>query len=379
MIPIIVPSYILGAHMAEATAKEKSDSVKNAILEKMMEHAKAQSATVAALEVVVPEPEPEPLVLQDGQKAASDILGFGKAAMRKIVDFAVDVLDINEVPIQIRALIPDINPTFRPNVGAATALLRAWMSNDTCLITGPTGCGKSELVKHLCALTNRPFIRINMTEDIDSSSVFGTMGAKDGSTYWIDGPAAEAVKYGGILNIDEYDVMPPGIAMGFQWLLENNGKLFLKEAPGTAADKTINPHENFRIVLNGNTVGQGDESGSFAGTQVQNTAMIDRIRTTIKMDYAESSEEIQILSGAIPKASKDFVNKAVKFASLVRSSYKQGSIGLTVSPRTLINWADKTLVWGDAKKALELAYLNKLRDSDKKVVTDLYIKVFGSA
>lgn len=367
-----------------SSAVDINDLVSKAIISELLKHGTdANAASKAMVEVgveVAPEVE-VPLVIGANQKSAFDMLevkkGFTGGSKTVLKDFAVTILDKDKVPLEIQGLIPEVNPSFRPDRSAALSLLRAWECNDTTLITGPTGCGKSELVRHLCAITNRPFIRINMTEDIDSSAVFGTLGASAGSTHWVDGPATEAVRYGGVLNIDEYDVMPPGIAMGFQWLLENGGKLFLKEAPGTATEKTIKPHADFRIVFNGNTLGQGDETGSFAGTQVQNTAMIDRLRTTLKMDYATPSEEEKIVKGAVAGINADMVSKMVKFANLVRTSYKQSQVGLTCSPRTLINWGEKSLMWGDNKLALEMAFLNKLRDSDRKVVLEFYTKTFG--
>ncbi len=352
------------------------DLVRKSIIDDLLKAGPKEAAAHAAAAVgLVPAVEEKPIELKPGQILASSFLKLPA----KVKDFAIACLNQDEIPDAIKALVPTVDARFRPPVDAALALLRAWEGNDTALITGPTGCGKSELVKFLCAKTNRPFIRINMTEDIDSSSVFGTMAASGGSTYWIDGPAAEAVKFGGVLNVDEYDVTPPGIAMGFQWLLENGGKLFLKEMPGTAAEKTIIPDKDFRVVFNGNTLGQGDDTGSFAGTQVQNTAMIDRIRSTLKMDYMDSKEEIAMIKGTVPGIPEETMRKMVQFAASCRTAYKQQSIGLTVSPRTLINWGEKMLIWGDAKLALELAYLNKLRDSDRKVVNEFLQKSFGAA
>src|ERR1019366_1575403 len=101
------------------------------------------------------------------------------------------------------------------------------------LIYGPTGAGKSSIVEQLCAYVGRPFIRINCTGDMDSSMIFGQLVVRDGATVWVDGTVTEAVKYGAVFAWDEWDVTPPEISMGLQWLLEKDGKLFLKEMPGS--------------------------------------------------------------------------------------------------------------------------------------------------
>jgi cobaltochelatase CobS len=350
--------------------------VKTLVEDRIREQLLKNGANIPSPPVEEDEPAPvkPPVVLGEGQKLFTSLLGSSVED-----DFAVSILDPARVPAEVRALIPDVNPLYKPDPAAMADLLRAWENKDTVLITGPTGAGKSEMVRHCCAITNRPFIRINMTEDAESSVIFGTLTARAGSTIWEDGPATEAVRYGGVLNVDEWDVTPPGVFMGFQWLLENNGRLFLKEMPGKASDKILEPHPQFRIVMNGNTVGQGDDTGSYAGTTVQNTAAIDRFQTTIKMDYMPANAEKDMLRHAVKGLRAKDAGNMVKFANFIRTAYKLQNINLTVSPRTLINWGNKYLQLGDLKKALSVAYLNKLRDNELKIATEAYTKVWGNA
>jgi len=322
---------------------------------------------------------PRPIVLKEGQRLLSDILG--KVLTR---DLAVTVLKSEDIPEEVRHLVPTIDPTFQPDNTDLWILLNAWENADTVLVTGPTGCGKSQLMRHGAALTNRPFIRINMTEDAESSVIFGTLVARAGSTVWVDGPATEAVRYGAVLLIDEWDVTPPGVFMGFQWLLENNGKLFLKEMPGSAKDKILTPHPATRFVMCGNTVGQGDESGAFAGTAPQNTAGIDRFETTLKMRYMKPDAEEHMLFHVFEAQDVKLtspvrtIEKMVAFANLCRQAYEQRSIQIPVSPRTLINWGHKMQQYdGDVRQALTVAYLNKLTNTQVKVVDEFVRKVFG--
>lgn len=286
-------------------------------------------------------------------------------------------LDVDQIPAEIRSLVPELNENYIPEPEALIAVANAIENNEPILITGPTGCGKSELLAFICAVTNRPFIRINMTEDIDSSMVFGQIGAANGATYWDNGPAAEAGIYGAVLNIDEYDAAPAGIAMGFQWMLEHKGKMYLKEKPGSSMDKTIQLHPNFRVAFTGNTLGQGDDTGHYAGTQVQNTAMIDRIRCAIQMDYMKPIQELAMLRKAYPMVNKEVQKQMIQIANTVRQAYKKMEVGLTISPRTLLNWNAKLLVYKHPRKAFEYAYLNKLRESDAKVVVKVFERSFS--
>jgi cobaltochelatase CobS len=253
----------------------------------------------------------------------------------------------------------------------------AWELNEKVLCYGPTGAGKSSLIEHLCALTGRPFVRVNCTGDMDSSMIFGQLTAKDGSTIWVDGAVTEAVKYGAVFAWDEWDVTPPEISMGLQWLLEDDGKLFLKEMPGNTSDKQIVPHENFRIVAIGNTQGQGDETGAHAGTNVQNSATLDRFGTAVFVDYLKADVEQSMLTKKFPDIKAKAAMELVKLANLIRQGYESSQLSLTVSPRSLISMCRKTTAGRDLKTAFALVYLNKLNQTQRKVAEELYTKVYG--
>lgn len=356
---------------------EINDLVKKSIMEAMQKagastteaNATAQKAleeSIAAL------PEPELKVLKN-QMLASKLLGVAVKP-----DFVVDIVVPKDVPEEIRMFIPEVDPTYQVQKDEAIAILRAVQDGDKMLVVGPTGSGKSSLLSHLCALTKRPMVRINMTGDVESSSIFGQVGVEAGATVWKDGPATQAVRYGAVLVIDEWEVTPPEIMMGFQWLLEDGGKLFLKERPGKAEDNVITPHPSFRIACLGNTLGQGDDTGSHAGTNVQNTATLDRFDTTVVVAYLDPTHEENVLTSVVKGLDKTLAKKMVKVAGLVRTAHQQTQVSLTMSPRTLIRWGEKIAKWRDAKLSFELAFLNKFRDNERKVVQELYKKVFGA-
>jgi cobaltochelatase CobS len=136
------------------------------------------------------------------------------------------------------------------------------------------------------------------------------------------------------------------------------------------------PAEQFRIVCGGNTLGQGDETGAHAGVNVQNTASLDRFQTVCKLDYLSRQHEIKILKNAVPDLNADIAKKMIQFANLLRTGYQQGSVSLTMSPRTLVNWARKTVYWGDPLVALKMAFFDKILDNEKPEVNQLITKVF---
>ena len=320
--------------------------------------------------------------------AASPITGLkpNQAYLSEIIgqsvdhDFGVTIFSESDWDERIAAFVPSINPTYVIDSKLASNILQAWELNEKVLCYGPTGAGKSSLIEQLCARTYRPFVRVNCTGDMDSSMIFGQLTAKDGSTIWVDGAATEAVKYGAVFAWDEWDVTPPEISMGLQWLLEDDGKLFLKEMPGSTKDKQIIPHKDFRLVAIGNTQGQGDDTGAHAGTNVQNSATLDRFGTAVFIDYLPAAVEEKILTAKYPttvtgKAAKELV----KLANLIRQGYKSGQFSLTVSPRTLFGICRKVSVGATLKSAFTLVYLNKLNDTQRKVAGELFAKVYGTS
>lgn len=314
--------------------------------------------------------EMKELVLKSGEQAFSAVFGVTPANG----DFAIPKFDA--VPEAAKVFVPALDKDYVPQTEEVARLVSAFVDGDKTLITGPTGSGKSSCVKYVCAKLGLPFIRINMSGDVESSSIFGTVGVKEGATVWQDGALTEAVQWGAVCLIDEWELMPPEITMGIQNLLEDDGYLYLKEKPGTSEDRHIVPHNNFRLVCAGNTVGQGDDTGSFAGTMVQNTATIDRFTTTIKLDYLATKHETTLIRNKTGVKAA-VATKMVKVAELIRNAHGKSQLNLTMSPRTLINWGKKMSRYSP-RMAFTIAYMDKCRDSDRPAVEELYTKVFGT-
>jgi cobaltochelatase CobS len=352
------------------------DLVKSAIMAEM-----AKSTTAAPAPAPLATAVPAPLVEATAPTLGTNQVWSGKLlGIRKSKDdFPVTMLVQSEIPTEVRSFIPDVDPAYVIQKDQAKAILRAWEMGDKTLVVGPRGSGKSSLIKHLCALTGRPFIRINMTEDAESSNMLGMLAIEGGATVWKDGAITEAVRFGAVCLVDEWDVTPPGIMFALQNLLEDGGYLYLKEKPGTSVDRTLHPHANFRLVMAGNTLGQGDETGDYAGTAVQNSATLDRFGTTVHIGYLSAEHEIAILTGKVKGLSPDACAKMVKVAQLVRDANQNGDMTLTMSPRTLLSWGKKAAMCGSLSEALEFAFINKLRSQDQRMVKEFVTKVFGVA
>jgi cobaltochelatase CobS len=282
----------------------------------------------------------------------------------------------------IRKFIPSKNPHYVWQWQQLEDLVVALLINDKAWISGPRGSGKSSLVEQTCAMLNWPFIRMNGKGDMDSAGVFGSVKVRPNNgvpeTVWVDGPVTTAVKRGAVLLFDEPTVVPPEISMGLQWLLEDDGKLMLTDKPGDLEEQLLTPNNMFRLVCADNTRGRGDSTGDYAGTGTWNTATLDRFGTTIHLPYLDDEHQEKILSNRFPSISPSLIKNMITLAGRIQTAYTSGSISFSMSPRTLISWANKANLFHDTKKGFTMAYFEKLdEDVERKEVENLFFAVFG--
>jgi len=177
--------------------------------------------------------------LRSGQAPFSTVVGVESASG---IDHAITVHSLSDFPEIMRDYIPNMSK-FEKYVAQPKELedlLVAWEMGDRVNIVGPTGSGKSSMVEYACALTQRPFIRINGRGDMESSSLLGMLTVAEGSTEWVDGELTMGVRNGAIVCIDEWTLIPPEIMMSLQWLMEDDGKLLLSDMPaGASSDKKV--------------------------------------------------------------------------------------------------------------------------------------------
>lgn len=363
--------------MTKTTSTPVSADVVRAILEKR-KVAEGIATPVPEVPPVAPVVAKEWELPADGDgytyRKFSDV--FGWTPEGSVGDFPVCTFAPTYWDSSMQSHIPD-EFAYEPPKRSIELLVAGLMQGDKTLITGPTGSGKSSMVKYIASLLRIPFQRVACSGDMESSALFGMPTISEGTLGYSHGPAGEMGIHGGILLVDEWETTPPEVSMAMQYMLEDEGKIFLRDMAGTSAEKTIDPHAWFRVICTGNTLGQGDTSGAHAGTQVQNTASLDRFQTIINHAYLSKAHEKKLIRSVVPDLDASVTDNMLKFAALVRNAYDQQSIALTMSPRTLINWGRKILYWNDELVALQIAYFDKLEDGDKRVVNEMINKVYS--
>jgi cobaltochelatase CobS len=342
------------------------------------EELKAAMATgtpVAPSVTVLREGFTAPVVAPAGMVPFKDIFGFDPPSGRSRFVYHFKPEDWDEA---VRPLIPPIDAGYVFPPDETEAVVLAVVNGETAFAHGPKGSGKSSLFAQVCARMNIPFIRVNCRQDMESGAIFGQISANptEGIT-WCPGPIEVLGIHGGMLCIDELSAAPPGINMALQWPLERGGNIYLADKPVPAQEKVLVPHKMFRIVATDNTELQGDTSGKYAGTMVQNEALADRFATTVKVDYMSADHETKMIKSQCPHLTSEIIKKMIALARHVRGGVQTGDIQFTFSPRTLVNWGNKMKDWDDPIMAFRLAFFNKLTEDDRKRVSTLVEKVFA--
>lgn len=329
-----------------------------------------------------------PLQIQvaDIEKAIQALIleGNDESEVRKVAEAAIE------------QFIPEVDEFYHNDVAFLRHMNMAMVLNKPLLVYGHYGTGKTTKIEQFCAGTKRPYMRVQHTISMEESHVLGQMSividpeTKQSITEFKPGPLALAMRYGLLYLADEYDFALPSVTSVYQPILEGKS-LIIKEAPEDSGWRYVKPHKNFRFVATGNTNGQGDDTGLYTGTQRMNAANYSRFAMAIRAEYMDTTKEAAILiSQAGLTTSDGRTNSAVasaftRFAKELREEFdKNTSITVTISPRELIHAAliGKMLggtSLGDAEwmTGLELAYLNRLSNSDKVVIEELAQRHLG--
>jgi len=241
-------------------------------------------------------------------------------------------------------------------------------------ITGLSGNGKTMGVTQACAENKRELIRVNITIETDEDDLLGGYRLKDGQTVWQNGPVIEAMERGAVLLLDEIDLASNKI-MCLQPILEGSG-VFVKKI-----NKFVKPADGFNVIATANTKGQGSDDGKFIGTNVLNEAFLERFPITFEQKYPTAKVEEKILINTLEKSGKkdkDFCNKLVTWADVIRKTYFDGGVDEIISTRRLVHIIQAFAIFNNKMKAIEVC-TNRFDDDTKNSFMELYQKVDAGA
>ena len=241
-------------------------------------------------------------------------------------------------------------------------------------VTGLSGNGKTSMIREVCAKLKRDMVRVNITVETDEDDLLGGFRLVNGETVWQDGPLVVAMKTGAVALIDEVDLASHKI-MCLQPIMEGQ-PIYLKKI-----NEVIYPAAGFNIVATANTKGKGSSDGRFMGTNILNEAFLDRFSATFYQEYPSTSFEEKILKKQFAMyeiSEDDFVSKLVKWADVIRRSFKEGAVDDIVTTRRLIDITKTFSIFGNKMKAITLC-LERFDDETRDSFADLYTKVDAGA
>ena len=310
------------------------------------------------------------------------------AALAPVPDMKVSVrqvfgLDVNmEVPAYSKGEehVPDLDADYVFDKDTTLAILAGFAHNRRVMISGYHGTGKSTHVEQVAARLNWPLVRVNLDSHISRVDLVGkdAIVIKDGLqiTEFRDGILPWALQRNIALCFDEYDAGRPDVMFVIQRVLEVSGKLTLLDQ-----NKVIRPHPAFRLFSTANTIGLGDTSGLYHGTQQINQGQMDRWSIVTTLNYLPHDKEVEIVLAKALKyrttEGRDLVGKMVRVADLTRSAFINGDLSTVMSPRTVITWAENADIFGDIGYAFRVTFLNKCDELERPLVAEFYQRSLG--
>ena len=276
--------------------------------------------------------------------------------------------------------VPKIDENYKFDPVTTKSILAGFSNDRRVLIQGYHGTGKSTHIEQVAARLNWPCVRVNLDSHISRIDLIGkdVIVLKEGKqiTEFQDGILPWAYQNPVAIVFDEYDAGRPDVMFVIQRVLESSGKLTLLDQ-----SRVINPHNFFRLFATSNTVGLGDTSGLYHGTQQINQGQMDRWSIVSTLNYLENSVEEKIVLSKIKelnsKEGKDTVHSMVSTAELTRSGFINGDISTVMSPRTVITWAENYLLFKDIEYSFKLSFLNRCDELERSVIEEYFQRSFG--
>jgi len=278
--------------------------------------------------------------------------------------------------------VPDFDPDYLFDKQTTLAILAGFAYNRRVMLSGYHGTGKSTHIEQVAARLNWPLVRINLDSHVSRIDLVGkdAIVLKDGKqvTEFRDGILPWALQNNIAICFDEYDAGRPDVMFVIQRVLEQSGRLTLLDQR-----RVIKPHPGFRLFATANTIGLGDTSGLYHGTQQINQGQMDRWSIVATLNYLPHDKEVDIVLAKAPfyrarKDGRDIVNKMVRVADLTRNAFIAGDLSTVMSPRTVITWAENADIFGgDLGFAFRLTFLNKCDELERTLVAEFYQRCFG--
>lgn len=290
--------------------------------------------------------------------------------------FGIDV-DM-KVPAFSRAdeRVPDRDETYVYDPDTTLAILAGFAFNRRVMVQGFHGTGKSTHIEQIAAKLNWPCVRINLDAHISRIDLVGrdAIVLRDGLqvTEFREGLLPWALQTPTALVFDEYDAGRPDVMFVIQRVLETEGKLTLLDQ-----NRVIRPNPYFRLFATANTVGLGDTSGLYHGTQAINQGQMDRWNLVVALNYLAEATEVEIVSKKVPSLDPKIVTDMVRVANFSRQGFMGGDISTVMSPRTVISWAQNSQIFNDVGFAFRLSFLNKCDETERVLVAEYYQRVFN--
>jgi cobaltochelatase CobS len=271
---------------------------------------------------------------------------------------------------------PDLDEAYVFDADTTLAILAGFAHDRRVMVQGYHGTGKSTHIEQVAARLNWPCIRINLDAHISRIDLIGrdAIVLRDGLqvTEFREGLLPWALQHPVALVFDEYDAGRPDVMFVIQRVLEQQGKLTLLDQ-----NRVIRPDPNFRLFATANTVGLGDTSGLYHGTQAINQGQMDRWNIVIGLNYLPAETEQAIVAAKNPDADPKLLADMVKVADLTRQGFINGDISTVMSPRTVITWAQNHAIFKNVGFSFRLSFLNKCDEEERMLVAEYYQRVFG--
>jgi cobaltochelatase CobS len=277
--------------------------------------------------------------------------------------------------------VPDIDPTYRFDRDTTLAILAGFAHNRRVMIQGYHGTGKSTHIEQVAARLHWPCVRVNLDSHISRIDLIGkdAIRLREGVqvTEFQEGILPWALRNPVAIVFDEYDAGRPDVMFVIQRILEVDGKLTLLDQ-----NKVIHPNPFFRLFATANTVGLGDTTGLYHGTQQINQGQMDRWSLVVTLNYLEHDSEVDIVLAKYPNFAdpegRKIVKRMVTVADLTRAAFMNGDLSTVMSPRTVLAWAENTRIFGDIGFAFRLTFLNKCDELERQTVAEFYQRCFDA-